>query len=125
MFENSMMWLQDTGVLKRLLDDILKPRVLKPYEKARHKMPLTIYQLSITMILFLILTSLSMLIFIWELKSSTKAKGTNNPNPNNLLEIAKKHAIRKKLNDETSSKQASPMESSDGQRGKTVVVVHK
>ena len=124
MFEKSMLWLQDTGVMKRLLDDILKPRVLKPYTKARHKLPLTFYQLSITMILFLIGTALSILIFIWELKTSTKAKGKKNSNINNLLELATKYAIRKKPNYWTSSKQPAPMEVSNGQRGQTMVVTH-
>ena len=125
MFEKSILWLQDTGVMKRLLDDILKPRVIKPYTKARHKLPITFYQLSITMILFLIGTALSILIFILELKTSTKAKGKKKSNLNNLLELAKKYGIRKKPNNWTSSKQTAPMEASDGQRGQTTVVTHK
>ena len=40
-----MMWLQDTGILKKLSDDALNPPMAIPDPKVRTNQPLTVYQL--------------------------------------------------------------------------------
>ena len=102
--------------MKRLLDDISKPLVLKAYPKAGPRMPLTIYQLSITMIIFLIGAALSVLIFILELKTSTKA---------GIHKQIKK--CGKNSDEETSCNLPAslPVKAFDGQRVGAIVVNHK
>ena len=122
-FENSILWLQDTGILKRLLDDILKPLVFKTYPKARQKMPLTINQLSFIMILFVIGIALSILIFIYEFKTSTRAKGIKNSNPINLLDMSREP--EKRATYEMQSASLFPYQSIRWSLGRTIVVNHK
>ena len=65
--QNATIWLHDTGILNRLQHDILFSLIHIPQPKMRHKEPLTIYQLGITMILLLVGIIISILVFTFEL----------------------------------------------------------
>ena len=61
------MWLRDTGVLNRLMYDIVPSLNVVPAPILRNKLPLTIYQMGITLILLLIGIILSIITFLVEL----------------------------------------------------------
>ena len=122
------MWLRDTGVLSKLKDVISPPYNPIPYPKARHKQPLTIYQLSITMILFVVGITLSLLTFIRELLKRSGRKG--NKATNETIELIDRDALSMRL--AANSKivlsdnlPSGPRISSHGLHGRTVVVNHK
>ena len=65
--QNEIMWLRDTGILNRLTLDIKRPPMLIPQEKVRYKLPLTISQMSSTLISVLVGSVLSVIVFIREI----------------------------------------------------------
>ena len=78
--QNSIMWLRDTGVLNRLMYDIVPSLDIVPVPILKNKMPITIVQLGITMLLFLVGIALSMVMFFMEVcicKGKKKVLHTN------------------------------------------------
>ena len=60
------MWLRDTGILNRLMYDIVPSLNVVPVPILRYNLPLTIVQLGITMILFLVGIALAIVTFFME-----------------------------------------------------------
>ena len=86
------MWLRDTGVLNRLMYDIVPSLDVVPVPILRNKLPLTIVQLGITMILFLVGIALSTATFFMELYV---CKGKKNVLQSNDFELKDTEAIRR------------------------------
>ena len=72
--QNATMWLLDTGVLNKLNNDIFPPLIPVPNLKFKHKEPLVMEQLGITMILLLIGIFISILAFCCELLHHKKKR---------------------------------------------------
>ena len=66
------MWLKDTGILKKLKDDVMNPPmpILRP--KVRHNQPLILRQLGITMIILVVGLFIAILAFVGELCSNRR-----------------------------------------------------
>ena len=60
------MWLRDTGVLNRLMYDIVPSLNVVPAPALSGKMPITIEQMVIIMILYIIGIALSLVTFLFE-----------------------------------------------------------
>ena len=83
LFENATMWLRDTGVLDKLRLRALNPAIPIPDPKGRHNQPLTVYQLGITAIIYLVGISISIFAFLTELIKFREVR----PQPENATEL--------------------------------------
>ena len=75
LLSNTMMWLQDTGILKKLSDDALNPPMAIPDPKVRTNQPLTTMQLGGAMVVQVVGLAFAIIAFIGEL---TKKKLNSN-----------------------------------------------
>ena len=83
LFQNATMWLRDSGVLNKLRYDVLNPPIPIPDPKVRHNQPLTVYQLGITAIIYLVGISISIFAFLTELIKFREVR----PQPENATEL--------------------------------------
>ena len=68
------MWLRDTGILDKMKDIILPAHIPTQYPRAQHQQSLSINQMSIILIIFVIGITLSIIAFILELLKSSMRK---------------------------------------------------
>ena len=68
------MWLRDTGVLNRMKDIILPAHIPTQYQKARHQQSLSVNQISMILITYIIGITLSIIAFILELLIGSVSK---------------------------------------------------
>ena len=89
------MWLRDSGILNRLMYDIVPSLNNVPVSILRNNLPLTIVQLGVTMILFLIGIAFSIFTFFMEVVLCKRKKNVLHPND---LEQKESDAIRSTSN---------------------------
>ena len=95
------MWLRDTGILDKMKDIILPAHIPTQYPRAQHQQSLSINQMSIILIIFVIGITLSIIVFILELFKNSSKEG--NLPPAELIELTEGNAIR-----ENSSSELAP-----------------
>ena len=83
LFENATMWLRDTGVLDKLRLGALNPAIPIPDPKVRQNQPLTVYQLGLIAIIYLVGISISIISFLTELLKFREVK----PQPENATAL--------------------------------------
>ena len=66
-FQNAIMWLRDTGILNKLKYDVMNPPIPIPDPVVRHKKPLILRQLGITMIMIAAGLFIALMVFFGEL----------------------------------------------------------
>ena len=71
-FQNTILWLKDTGILKKLKDDAMNPPMPIQRPKVRHNQPLILRQLGITMIILVVGLLIAVLAFVGELWSNRR-----------------------------------------------------
>lgn len=124
--ENSTGWLRDTGILNRMKDGISPPHIPTQYQKARNKLPLSIKQLGIVLIVLLSGIILSIIVFFLELMKGKGKKG-NLPSEKSI-ELKGIKTLRESSNTEL---QPSNQQQSDSgialhrAQGKTKATHHK
>ena len=67
LLSNAVMWLRDTGILKKLSEDALNPPMEIPDPKVRTNQPLTVYQLGGALVVQVVGLACAIIAFMGEL----------------------------------------------------------
>ena len=106
------------------MNDIAPPRIPILMSKARGKDPLTIYQLSIIMILFVTGIVLSLVIFIWELLKNNEWRNVNKPRNENI-ELKENQSMRARPFYELEAHSIGIEKGKEGRQVMTIATYHK
>ena len=71
------MWLQDSGVFRKIESDMIRPPFAVPYPKLRRDKPLILSQLGIVMIVWAVGLVLSLPVFFCELMKGSRGRKKN------------------------------------------------
>ena len=119
------MWLRDTGIMNRMKDGVSPPHIPTQYRKARNKLPLSIRQLGIVMIVLLSGITLSIIVFILELLKNNK-KGKLQPGE--LIELREGNAMKE--NSSSDLRPSNQLQSDSAialhsAQGRSTITIHK
>ena len=111
-FKPTIMWLQDTGILKKLRDDELKAPNPIPLPKVKFNQPLSFFQLATAFLLMAVGTLMSLSIFFMEMLNS----------PNDKAEGAKSQKITSGIPSKVRNMNEKPVQESLMYSGKHITL---